>query len=192
MKIEDYDSMLRSGETWFLDCSSDDAECQPHADNIKLELWGGLYASGHLELGGPEVQCFDVVEVVRTVFVKHGFKPVLDQRENLSAHSVFATGLRAILGTRAALFALHMDAEIAIEYQRYRSQFDAITNDILSGISNICQDKSVELKNPMDLDFTYTDAAKFFSVLRSDSANEIADPLAIAIRDWHRSRESPS
>jgi hypothetical protein len=47
---------------------------------------------------------------------------------------------------------------------------------------------STEIKNPYDLDFTYTDSDKAFTVLKSSSADEISDPIGMAIRDWHRKR----
>jgi hypothetical protein len=82
-----------------------------------------------------------------------------------------------------------MDAQISSEYQSYRERFDRVCVEFQKTIAESAILSSVELKNPNDLDFTYTNSTSSFRVLRSGAAEAIADPIGLAVRDWHRKRE---
>lgn len=186
---EDYEELRQSGEVWFLDATIDASECNPLNEGVTTELWGGLYASGHLEISEGELSVERLIEGFEDAFSNQGFDPNLTQNKVKREEIViFDKGIRSVIDWKSAIFSVHMDAELCIDFKDYRRKFDSFTKTLLDNISTICMENSVKLENESDLDFTYTDSTDAFSVLRSLSANEIQDPLAISIRDWHRSR----
>ncbi len=189
VSLEDYEEMRQAGQVWFLDATGDESECNPLDDATTTELWGGLYASGHLEIVSGSVGVNRVVEAMRDAMVAAGFEPQVTQNKaGRKEVMIYGHGIRGIVETQAPLYSLHMDADIGTEYGAARSRFDKLSTQTLSNIKAVCDDASVELKNAMDLDFTYTNSSDAFSVLKSQGASAIADPLAIAIRNWHRKR----
>ena len=79
---------------------------------------------------------------------------------------------------------------MAINYKASRSVFDDICDNLLSVILESAKKHGAKIKNPKDLDFTYTDAAKSFSILESKTAGLISDPISIVVRDWHRKKNA--
>ena len=187
--LEDHEVIRQSGRVWFLDGTGDESEVEPTDDVLDDGLWGGLYASGHLELAGGALQVSPVVEAIRGAFEAEGFENQLSRnRAGRREIAIFAKGIRATIDTKVPFYSVHMDAEMAHGFSRYRRIFDRVMDDILSNLKETCAAESVELINEFDLDFSYTDSAKAYSVLKSVGANHIQDPIAVAIRDWHRSR----
>jgi hypothetical protein len=188
---EDQEVLRQQGAIWFLDATTDESECVPSDVQGETDLWGGLYASGHLEIANGELPFKAALEAIRDAMAAAGFEPQVTQnaagpREFL----VLARGCRSVFASQAPVFSIHMDAELAHGFADARAKFDRITADTLRGITDACSRHSVELANPLDLDFTYSDSASAFKVLESLAANEIRDPLAMAVRDWHRRRET--
>ena len=167
----------------------DGSECHPLDDATSTELWGGLYASGHLEIASGSIGVDKIIESVRSAAIEVGFEPnVIQNRAGRMEVTIFGRGFRSLVDTKAPLFSLHMDAELGTNYKASRAKFDSFTEKTIANINAVCEDESVDLKNPMDLDFSYTDASNAFSVLKSEGAKLMSDPLSVAIRDWHRTR----
>lgn len=186
--VEVYEELRQSGDIWYLDIYSQGTEIKPMHDAVITEMWGGLYASGHIEAEG-EMYVNPVLRGVTDAFSNAGYK---SQHVNNFAgnqeHCIFAQGLRFSIIPAGAIYSLHMDAEIAINYKRNRRIFDGLCDNILEVLIDSAKNSGATLKNPKDLDFTYTDSAKSFSILESKSADEISDPTAIIVRDWHRKK----
>ncbi|QRQ14061.1 hypothetical protein [Acinetobacter pittii] len=187
-QIEVYEELRQKGEIWFLDIAQDECEIVPLDQAITTEMWGGLYASGHIEFEG-ELNLIPLVEGMVESMKALGFEPHVTQNQAAGQEIlVFGKGIRATIETKYPTYALHMDSEIGINYKFNKDRFDRLCEDYLKIIVEVGQLTSTEIKNPYDLDFTYTDSAKAYSVLKSAQAEAISDPLAMAVRDWHRKR----
>jgi hypothetical protein len=177
------------GLIWFLDATDDDSECNPLGEAITTELWGGLYASGHFEIEDGVLQYSQAVEAFRDALTKEGYEPFIDQNHaGRKEIMLFAKGFRMCIDTQSPLFSFHMDADLALDYKNSRRKFDNVCNNTLMNIRKVCDDNSVKLRTENDLDFSYTDSTSAYTILKSVGAENISDPLAIAIRDWHRNR----
>lgn len=187
--IERWEELRQAGGIWFLDLAADDSEVVPISEATTIEMWGGLYANGHIEIESGELKVGGLldgmVEALRTI----GFEPnVTQNKAGNREYLIYAQGIRILLYTHAPLFAIHMDAELALDYSSYRGKFDILCNNILDVLDDCTSRDSVNVANPRDLDFSYTDSAKSFAILSSAGAENIADPVAVAIRDWHRKK----
>lgn len=190
--IEGYQSLRAAGEVWFLDVTGDESTCKPLGDAVTSELWGGLYASGHIEVtssSGNVVLYRDLLDTLRSTIEATGRTTSVVSEIGLGrGHAICADGCRIFVSTALPVYAIHMDTELAIEYENSRRSFDGICSSMLNSIATLCESRSVELRNPRDLDFSYSNSATAHTVLHSDAAATIADPIAIAVRDWHRKR----
>lgn len=186
---EDQEGIRQSGVVWFFDATDDDSRCYRLNDGEITPLWGGLYASGHLEILSGSLTLQRYVGAFESAFMAEGFEVKVNQNQAGQREiALYARGFRATLSTQFPLFSFHMDAELSKDFASYRSRFDRICEACLRNLEEGCADESVELGNPCDVDFTYANGAAAYSVLRSYGASAIGDPLAIAIRDWHRRR----
>lgn len=187
---EVHEGLRRAGQVWFVDATEQDSNATPlTAEEIPDELWGGLYAAGHLEIASGELDVATVVDCFTAALAEHDFAPSVTQ--NLAAgqeYMVFAKGCRAQVASKSPFYSLHMDTEFSREFVSSRQRFDSMTAMILDGLSEVCTDADVALENPVDLDLTYTNGTDLYSVLRSAGAEAIQDPVAVVIRDWHRRR----
>ncbi|HGM7057407.1 TPA: hypothetical protein ACKP7K_000832 [Serratia marcescens] len=184
--IEIYEDYRAKGDIWFLDLCSDGTEIKPMHDAVITETWGGLYAEGHLEFDG-ELLSDVLFPRLTDAFKCNGID--VQYNNNLAGNKdilIWDPDIRLVIFPHSSHFSLHMDAEINLNYKGNRTKFDKICSDVLDAFAQSAKECGVELKNPYDLDFSYTDSSKAYSVLTSDGANSITDPLAIAIRDWHR------
>jgi hypothetical protein len=188
---EIYEEIRQSGNIWFLDATHEDSECNPLGEAVTTELWGGLYSSGHLEIVSGSLKHARVIEAFRSALESEGLKPqVSSNSAGRQKFLLFAKGVRICIDSKAPFYSLHMDSELALNFNKARTRFDRICCNALKNITQICKDDSVELKNENDLDFSYTDTTNAFTVLKSLGADNISNPLIIAIRDWHRRRGS--
>jgi hypothetical protein len=189
-KREDFEVARQQANIWILDATGDDSECMVLSDREHTEFWGGLYASGHLEIASGRLRITSVIDGFRSALSDAGYEivtaPNLGSRRDVA---LFGRGIRATIDTRSPfLYSLHMDAELTRTFGDARQRFDCICERVLSNLAQACVNESVEMKNLNDFDFSYTDSAQLFTVLRSLAADAIMDPLAVAIRDWHRRR----
>jgi len=186
--IEVYEELRQSGDIWYLDVYSEGTEIKPLFDGVVTEMWAGIYASGHIEMEG-NIQVDPLINGVADAFRNAGYAPVFNQNFAKGKEiSILSEGLRFTLFPSGAIYTLHMDAEIGINYKKSRSSFDNICDNMLEVILEAAKKSDAKVNNPKDLDFTYTDSAKSFSTLESKSAEEISDPTAIIVRDWHRKK----
>lgn len=189
--VEKWEELRQSGNIWFLDLSDDQSEVEPHGEVITTEMWGGLYASGHIEIREGEFKLDPLVEGLMELYKTAGFEPY--EMQNLGRGKeimVYAQGIRSVIDTKRPVYSIHMDAEIALDFKAYRKKFDTICIGFLSLINSVAADCSVEILNPNDLDFTYTDSTQSYTVLKSLGAEAIENPICLAVRDWHRKRGS--
>lgn len=190
-KPEIHEELRQAGTIWFLDATDNDSECNPLGDAVTTELWGGLYASGHLEIASGSLRVDRMLEGLREAVTSGGYKPFVDQNQaGRKEIMIFSEGFRILMDSQLPYFSLHMDADLGLNFKSSRERFDRISISALENIRAICAEDSVELVNPLDLDFSYTDCAKAYSVMKSNGANNIKDPLTIAVRDWHRRRNA--
>ncbi|WPC75915.1 hypothetical protein [Vibrio porteresiae] len=187
--IEQYEELRQSGDIWFLDLSVDESEVEPHGEAVTTEMWGGLYASGHIEIRDGELKVDPLVDGMVESIKKVGFEPHVTQNQAKRREiTVYAQGIRAVIDIQSPIYSIHMDSEIALQYKDNKKKFDAVCKgylDVINEVAGIC---NVDVANPDDLDFSYTNSEKSYSVLKSLGADHIADPVGIAIRDWHRKR----
>lgn len=189
ISIEQYEELRQSGDIWFLDLTADEAEIEPHGEAVTTEMWGGLYASGHIEIREGQLKVDPLIEGMAESMRTAGFEPhVIQNQAKRKEITVYAQGIRAVIDIQAPIFSIHMDSEIALQYKESRRKFDAVCKGYLNSIKEVSKNCDVDVANPDDLDFTYTNADKAYTVLKSLGANHIADPVGIAIRDWHRKR----
>ncbi|HIE1445530.1 hypothetical protein [Serratia liquefaciens] len=184
--LELYEENRASGNIWYLDLYTEGTEIKSLFDGTITEMWAGLYASGHLEYEG-DLDGMQIIESISACFESNGFPP--EHTINQAGRHeilIYSHGLRVVLDPETSSFSIHMDAEINIEYKNSRLRFDKICKEILELMLEVAKNKGIEIMNPMDLDFSYTDSAKSFKILSSIAAEMISDPVAIAIRDWHR------
>ncbi|HDG7946279.1 TPA: hypothetical protein PCK92_004844 [Klebsiella pneumoniae] len=79
---------------------------------------------------------------------------------------------------------------MAIDYRKNKNIFNGVCGNILEVIIEAASKSDATIINPRDLDFTYTDSAKSFTILESQRAEQIKDPVAIVVRDWYRKKNS--
>jgi hypothetical protein len=188
-KPEIHEEMRQAGTVWFIDATDEDSECNPLGEGVTTELWGGLYASGHLEIASGTLKVERVLEGFRGALASAGYKPFVDQNQaGRKEIMIFAEGFRILMDSQLPYYSLHMDAELALDFKGSREKFDRVSLSALENIKKICGEDSVELINPLDFDFSYTNCAEAYSVMCSSGADNIKDPLMLAIRDWHRKR----
>lgn len=189
LPIEQWEELRQSGKIWFIDLTEDYSEVNPHGDAVTAEIWGGLYASGHIEIMNGDLQLKPLVDGMAESFKIGNFEPHVTQNKAARQEiMVYGKGIRAVIDTKAPIFSIHMDAELAIEYATNKTRFDKIVNSYLNVIKETANISSVEIGNLHDLDFSYTDSAKSYTILKSGGAELIADPIGVAIRNWHRKR----
>ncbi|WP_127554721.1 hypothetical protein [Serratia marcescens] len=184
--VELYEEYRKNGNIWFIDIFSEGTEIKPMFDGAVTELWGGIYASGHLEFNG-KLDASNLYRRIMDSFVAAGLQ--VQYSENQAERRdvcIWSPGLRFMLVPGSANYSLHMDADLALDYAASKNKFDKICNEILTNINESLEEASIKLENPFDLDFSYIDSARTFSILNSPRAESITDPLAISIRDWHR------
>ena len=187
-KMEQYESLRQNGYIWFIDISQDETEISPLGDGTTTEMWGGLYASGHIEFDG-ELQICPLIDGMVEAIKSVGYEPhVVQNKAARQEVMIFGKGIRATIDTKSPFYSLHMDSEVAMNFSTNKNKFDKVCHKYLEAIVEVGKLSSTEIKNPYDLDFTYTDSDKAFTVLKSSSADEISDPIGMAIRDWHRKR----
>lgn len=186
LPIEIYEELRQSGDIWYLDVYSEGTDIKPIHDGVVTEMWGGLYASGHIECEG-DLFADPLINGVMDSFRSAGYEPQFTQ--NLAAGndmSVYARGMRFSILPGCGFYSLHMDAELAINYKKNRNVFNSVCDNLLEVIIESAKKSNAKILNPRDLDFTYTDSAKSFSILGSKCAEEIQDPVALVVRDWYR------
>jgi hypothetical protein len=189
--IEKWEELRQAGAIWFIDLADEYAEINPLGAAVTTEVWGGLYSSGHIEILDGQVLIAPLVDGMAAAFRSIGIEPHVTQNQaGRQEIMVFGKGLRGILD--GPIYSLHMDAELGLAYADHRARFDRATNEFLRTITEVARASSASLGNPNDLDFNYSDSAKSFSILKSLGSDLIADPLALAMRDWHRKRSSVS
>lgn len=190
---EDFEIARQQANIWMLDATADDSECTVLSDREEGEFWGGLYASGHLELDSGCLRINSAIDGFRAALKDAGYETVtIANHAGRREIALFGRGVRATIDTRAPfLYSLHMDAELTHNFGLAKTKFDRICEGLLRNLAQACVNESAEMKNANDLDFCYTDSAEAFTILRSLAADAIMDPLAVAIRDWHRRRSGP-
>lgn len=172
-----------------MDLTADEAGVAPHTDTVVTEMWGGLYASGHIEIRDGQVRVDSLVEGMVESMKAAGFAPhVIQNKARRKEITVYAQGIRAVTDIQAPIFSMHMDADIALQYKENRRKFDSVCQAYLNAIQDVARNGDADVANLNDLDFSYTNSEKAYSVLKSQGAVQIADPVGIAIRDWHRKR----
>lgn len=186
--LEIYEEFRQSGDIWYLDIFSEGTEIRPLYDGAVTELWGGLYASGHIEFEG-EIYAEPLIDGMYECFKENGHTPGYTRNEvAMQEETIYSEGVRFVFHPQTSLYSLHMDTDLTSEYKENRLKFDNMCNGFLKIIDDVTKNSGAELKNPYDLDFSYTDAAKSFTVMKSEGAEKITDPIAISIRDWHRKK----
>lgn len=186
--IEKYEELRQKGDTWFIDLSTSESEVDPY-DATVTEMWGGLYATGHIEILDGQLKLKPLVDGLFETIKDAGYTPTIQPNKAGSKEiTIFAKGIRAVIGTQAPVYSIHMDAEIASHYKINKTKFDIICKGYLNIIKETAKSCNVNIANPDDLDFSYTDSEKSYSVLKSKGADYIADVTSIAVRDWHRKR----
>jgi hypothetical protein len=187
--LEDHEVIRQAGQIWFIDATGEESNADSIKDTSKTELWGGLYASGHLEIKEGILEVDKLIDAIRLGIEQEKIKTKLAQNQaGRMEVLLFSRGFRATIDTHYPLYSLHMDAELSHGFNTYRQLFDQITINVLNNLSDLCKAKGITLENNYDLDFSHTDSSKAYSILKSIGAEGIKDPLAIAIRDWHRSK----
>ena len=177
-------------DIWLIDATQDAGDCrlfQQPSDND--ELWGGLYASGHLEIQDGEAKYNHIIDPIVSAMSNAGLSPKVSQNlAGTKEFMIFAEGCRAVVGTRAPIFSIHMDAELSRNYANSLNTFDKISREATNGIAKCLADNGVTLANPGDLDFSYSDSETALTVLQSKAASRLDSADICAIRDWHRTR----
>jgi hypothetical protein len=188
--IETWEELRQAGTIWYLDLFSEGTTVTPEGEALVTELWGALYASGHIEFEG-QLQLKPLIDGMAESIRVSGVEPHLTQNQAARKEIlVYGRGIRAVIDTQAPIYSLHMDADIGLNYANARARFDSVCDSFQKAILDAASLSSVQVTNPNDLDFTYTNSSQAFSVLASASANAIADPVGMAVRDWHRKRSA--
>ncbi len=191
--IERWEELRQSGDIWFIDLTDDYAEVNPLGDATTTEIWGGLYASGHMEIANGELHLKPLIDGMADSIKSAGFEPHVTQNQAARKEVIiYGVGIRAVIDTQTPLYSIHMDAELGLDYAANKAKFDKVTKSYLNIIEEASKLSSAEIVNLHDLDFTYTDSESSYSVLRSVGSELIADPVGVAIRDWHRKRSNKS
>ncbi|MEQ8259218.1 MAG: hypothetical protein RH947_02885 [Alcanivorax sp.] len=189
--IEKYEELRQKGDVWFLDLAGDYAEVNPLGEAVTTEMWGGMYASGHMEIKSGEIQLQPLIDGMAEAFRSEGFEPHVSQNKAARKEvMIYAQGIRAVIDTQVTLYSIHMDADLGLEYTKNKMKFDKVTKSYLNVIEESAKLNSCDIGNLNDLDFTYSDSESAYTVLQSAGADLIADPVGMAMRDWHRKRST--
>lgn len=73
--IEKWEELRQSGAIWFIDITDEYADIIPQGEVVTTEIWGGLYASGHMEIKSGELQIAPLVEGMAESFKSVGYEP---------------------------------------------------------------------------------------------------------------------
>jgi len=182
-----FESVRQIGRIMYIDFTDEYAEVKV-ISNAHREFWGGLYACGHVEFDG-ELSLKSWLEAFADAATVAGFSPqIMQNLGTWNGYFLFARGFRAMIFSDAPVYSLHMDAELSLDFGTYKRKFDTILDKLLQNINEACTQESAVIINPLDVDFSYVDSTRAYSVLKSKSADELQDPLLMVVRDWHRSR----
>lgn len=186
---EDHETVRQAGSFWIFDGAGEESDCVPLADGVITPMWGSLYACGHLEFDG-QLERNLISNAVVGAMRQQGYDVRVHQDIGArpTGTAICGRGVRAMLAQNSPVFSIQTDVDLALDYAASRKRFDALSTVVLESIANAFKEAGTPLQNENDLDFTYTNATNSYKVLQSLSADEIRDPLAIAIRDWHRTR----
>lgn len=187
--LEKYEIIRSVRDIWFFDAAHQDANMKI-IDNEVKELWGALYSGGHIEFEG-ELPYKALIKgyVERLNPLVQELQVVQNQAKNMEIN-IFGKGFRMVQHINFPIYALHYDIDIGTDYLAQKNNYDKILNEVLLNIKDTCENNSVSLVNPLDLDFNYTSECENYKLLESKSANSIVDPLALAIREWNKKHKN--
>lgn len=181
--LEDFEVLRSLGNIWYLDATIADSDCKIVQNEIS-ELWAALYSVGHLEFNGEiPIQSLITGYLNKLSPLVRDLQVVQNQVNNREIN-IFGEGFRMVQYINFPIYALHYDINIGTNYQNQRETYDKILIAVHESINETCSTNSVKLYNPYDLDFTYSNGLTTFKLLESISAQNIQDPLALAIRQW--------
>jgi len=188
-----YEMLRKSGLLWLFDMSGDEADAVAVDESqTSRELWGALYACGHFEFEKAPDRA-RVIEALVGAFSSKGLATNVLHEQHRGETLIAADGVRLTLGGRdAPIFSLHQDVELLGDYANGHVRFQSLLRSCLAATKEGFDVSGAVLLNPNDVDFSYADTTNAYTVLRSRAANGIGDPVALAIRDWHRRRSSVS
>jgi hypothetical protein len=185
---EIWEELRQAGSLWYLDLLSEGTTIAPHGEAVVPEMWGALYASGHIEFEG-ELQLKPLIDgMAESLRMPDKEIQCIQNQAARKEFLLYGKGIRAVIDSQYPVYSIHMDAEIGISFKRERERFDRVCSAFRDVIKEVAKLSAVKLLNEGDLDFTYTNSTKSFKVLSSEAAEKIADPVGLAIRDWHRRR----
>lgn len=185
---ETWEELRQAGSLWYLDLLSEGTTIAPHGEAVVPEMWGALYAMGHIEFEG-ELKLRPLIDGMAESLRSPGAEINFIQNQGgRKEFLIYGRGIRAVIDSQYPVYSIHMDAEIGISFKRERERFDRYCLAFRNVIKEVAKLSDGNLLNESDLDFTYTNSTAAFKVLSSQAAEEIADPVGLAIRDWHRRR----
>lgn len=185
---ETWEELRQDGSLWYLDIISEGTTIAPHGEATVSEMWGALYASGHIEFEG-ELQLQPLIDgMAESLRLPNMEIQCIQNQAARKEFLIFGKGIRAVIDSQYPIYSIHMDAEIGTSFKSERKRFDKACLDFHGVIKEAAKISSIDVSNEGDLDFTYTNSTKSFKVLSSEAAENIADPVGLAIRDWHRKR----
>jgi hypothetical protein len=181
--LEDFEVLRSIGNIWYLDATDVDSDCKLLMSETS-ELWAALYSVGHLEFNGEIPINSLVTGYLNKLSPLVKDLQVVQNLVNNREINIFGEGFRMVQHINFPIYALHYDINIGTNYQYQKDIYDKILLAVHETINETCYSNSVKLYNPYDLDFTYSNGLTTFKLLESLSAQNIQDPLALAIRQW--------
>jgi hypothetical protein len=148
---EDFEKIRHKSSVWMLDVTGDDSECNLLTRSEEMpELWGALYASGHLELARGNILVPSVVDMFVDILKDSEFADVnvVTNHAGMREIAVFGRGVRATIGTQSPFYSVHMDVELTKGFEAARVKFDRICDRALDTLCHISKIESAVITNP--------------------------------------------
>lgn len=120
-KSEEYEELRQKSKTWFFDATDPESECTPVKDENNKELWGGLYASGHIEISDGQLDYKDLLDNFVAAIESENFTVNVDQNQaGRKEFLLYGKGIRMCVDTQYPIYSLHMDANLGTNYSEYK------------------------------------------------------------------------
>lgn len=98
--VERWEECRQAGNIWFLDLSLEEAESEPLGDATAGEMWGAMYASGHLEIKEGHLALRAIVENIQDILRDNKFDPYVTRNQaGRREILVYSKGIRVVFDT---------------------------------------------------------------------------------------------
>src|SRR5690606_22453193 len=106
LPMEAYERCRQAGEFYFVDCTNEESEWRTGDAAGDGEMWGGLYAHGHIEVDDySRISVSGIIEIARDAAKSSTSDVIVSQNKAKRKEvAIYGRGLRLVVDTQAPVF----------------------------------------------------------------------------------------